>query len=390
MDLIVSYRPGVLALVAALALLLWGCAGSGLRLAGRPGVLDPDLIVDLKTGAVLTPDELADRLAGARVVFIGEFHTHPEQHHHQLEIVRALYERDHDLVLALEVFERKWQPLLDKWVSGRISEADFKKVVSDEILTADTAAVYWPLLLWAGQNRVPLLALNAPRSVTAKVAKNGLDSLPDRDRSLIARDIRLGPEEYRERVVSALGHHHGGVNPDNFFAAQVVWDETMAETLAGYLSSEAGRRRRAVVIAGNEHIFRGHGLPDRTARRLPGAGQVLIICPVTTEDEVLTAAEGDYAWPTKPLVERPRRRLGTVLRQGGPGELYVESVMPGSRAEKMGLKPGDRLLSMDGRKVESPLDMHRAALAGDEKAEHTLTIDRAGIVIKYTFRFSDD
>jgi uncharacterized iron-regulated protein len=57
----------------------------------------------------------------------------------------------------------------------------------------------------------------------------------------------------------------------------VVRDEKMADTLAGYLKSDAGRGRHAVVILGAGHCQQGMGTPSRVRRRIPGITDRIII-----------------------------------------------------------------------------------------------------------------
>ncbi|MBU2548659.1 MAG: ChaN family lipoprotein [Proteobacteria bacterium] len=367
----------------------WGCAPPGLRLAGRWDRLEPDRIVDLKTGRDLSLPELVDRLARARVVFLGELHNHPAQHRHQLEIVEGLWSRDPALVLGLEVFARTDQPLLDRWVGGRIDESVFLEQVAGPKMNRSIFEVYLPLLQWARRTRTPLLALNAPRSVTAKVAAEGLAALPEADRSLVARDIRVGPPAYRDRITRAFGFHEARGGLERFFEAQVVWDETMAETLSEYLASPAGRDRRAVVICGNEHVMFGYGVPDRVGRRLdPARASVLMLVP--EDDERLTTEAADFVWVTPPAPPPRRPRLGVALKADPSGRPMVAAVSPGSEAERIGLAPGDVLIEMDGRPLTSLMDMHRAASEDGKDREHDLTVDRNGEKRAFRFRFRRD
>jgi len=358
---------------------------TGLRLAGGDRNLPPDRIIDLKRDRTLTLEELADRLAAVRVVFLGEVHSHAAQHRHQLEIIRKLHARDPRLAVALEVFARPHQDLLDRWVNGQLGEEDFKEKVQGRILDLDTFEVYFPLLQWARETRTPLLALNAPRSIVAKVAVSGLAGLSEEERQAVAGELQFGPEPYRRRVATAFSRHKAK-NLDHFFAAQVVWDETMAETLAGYLISSSGRERRAIVICGNEHVIHGYGVPDRTARRLP-VPQARVLMLSTSDTETLTPETGDFVWVTRPEPPRQRLRLGIELRTDSSGNILVASVIPGSEAERIGLRSGDELVEMDGRPLESLLDFHRAAVEGGPDNDHILTVNRAGQILEFTFRF---
>jgi hypothetical protein len=61
------------------------------------------------------------------------------------------------------------------------------------------------------------------------------------------------------------------------FEAQVARDETMAERLAQFLASPAGRDRTALVVCGRGHCEYGLGTPARVSRRVPGIGQRIVL-----------------------------------------------------------------------------------------------------------------
>jgi uncharacterized iron-regulated protein len=54
---------------------------------------------------------------------------------------------------------------------------------------------------------------------------------------------------------------------DNFYAAQVVWDETMADNAANWVSQRAPMRQ-LLVMAGSAHC-RYAAIPSRIERRQP-------------------------------------------------------------------------------------------------------------------------
>ena len=192
-------------------------------------MLEPDHIYDLETGNTIKEAGLIKHLAAADVVFIGEMHNHPEQHRRQVRILDGLRLMDGNLVIGLELFPRTEQGLLDQWLAGAISEKIFVDRVIEKVMGPGTLRVYLPLLDWARCHGIPLLALNAPRSATSRVAGKGLDALDRAARKNVAGEIIVGPDEYRRRVAHALERHHHMINPEFFFQAQVTWDETMAE-----------------------------------------------------------------------------------------------------------------------------------------------------------------
>jgi uncharacterized iron-regulated protein len=86
---------------------------------------------------------------------------------------------------------------------------------------------------------------------------------------------------------------------DNFYAAQVIWDETMAYEVARVLRT-ADPPNRIVVLAGGGHVRDGLGIPARAAKR--GATPHKTILPLLIKEDGPTVEEAraepsaDYVW----------------------------------------------------------------------------------------------
>jgi S1-C subfamily serine protease len=67
----------------------------------------------------------------------------------------------------------------------------------------------------------------------------------------------------------------------------------------------------------------------------------------------------------------PGAALGIQLRKTDKGEVLVAKVRRGSTAEKTGIRPGDKLLAIDGTKITSLEDANRALLreSGDPRVQ---------------------
>ena len=74
---------------------------------------------------VLARRETLGALLGFDVVFVGEVHDSPVAHRAELDLLSGLSERDPRLVLALEMFERDVQDVLDAYLKGEIPEDEF-------------------------------------------------------------------------------------------------------------------------------------------------------------------------------------------------------------------------------------------------------------------------
>ena len=83
---------------------------------------------------------------------------------------------------------------------------------------------------------------------------------------------------------------------------------------------------------------------------------------------VLPALAGESIPSSQIVGGLPRKPLLGAAVGPGQGGLAVNGVLPGSSAEKMGLQPGDRLLSLDGKPLTDPASFV-AAIAGKKTGD---------------------
>jgi len=234
-------------------------------------------------------DETFEALRTADVVYLGERHDSAADHAAQLTIIEGLYAENPDMAIALEMFQRPFQPAIDRYLAGEISEEEL--VAQTEYLErwGFPWEFYAPFLRFAQENDLPVLALNAPAEITRQIAREGLDSLEGDDFRYIPplAEVDTSNADYRAFVAEAFGAHgaHGNLDLDNFFAAQVMWDETMAMTIADFKAANADTQ--VVVLAGNGHVIYGHGIPDRVQRRLGDdlTQQIVLLNPIEFFEE---------------------------------------------------------------------------------------------------------
>ncbi len=218
------------------------------------------------------PQRVLQQLAIADVVYLGETHDSADDHRAQLEIIQSLHRSRPNLAIAMEMFQRPYQFALDRYLAGTITEAQLKEISQYETRWGFEWEYYAPILRFAKENQLRVIALNTPTEVTRKVSRGGLESLTVADRRFIPpiSEIRAEPEAYRERMrVIYQEIHQGKGNSDRFnrfFLAQILWDETMAERITQFL--QANPQTQVVVLAGQGHIVYGDGIPSRVTRRM--------------------------------------------------------------------------------------------------------------------------
>lgn len=222
-------------------------------------------------------DALLARLSRRRVVCLGERHPVRNDHLVQADVVRLLStlsrQREETLAVGFEMFQLPAQDILDRYAQGRASEAELLSESEYEERWGFDFELYRPILEAAQAGGAALLALNAPREWTRTVARKGLEQTAPELREQFP-ELVLDDREHQEFFQRAMAHHphsaHSGHGPHvantGFYAAQVLWDETMAEHAAAWLH-ESGERARLVIIAGAGHCHRS-AIPRRLARRL--------------------------------------------------------------------------------------------------------------------------
>jgi uncharacterized iron-regulated protein len=105
-----------------------------------------------------------DDLAGAGVVYLGEFHTLQGHHAIQEQVVTDLAKRGKPLVLGMEQLESFQQPAVDRYNRGEIGFEQLAEAVQWPKRWANYQQ-YRPVVEAARKFKIPILALNA-RAIT--------------------------------------------------------------------------------------------------------------------------------------------------------------------------------------------------------------------------------
>lgn len=376
-------RASVLTLTLAFAMslvLAWALAGCA-TMGESPASLPPVGTAYARgVSHPLSRTELRDLLAKTRVLVVGEVHDHPGHHQVQLDLLKAMADTGGPLVVGIEWLDQSAQPACERLGVGEVGVEEFARLVDWEHAWGFPLELYAPILEEVRARRLRLVALNAPLAVVRQVARSGLASLEPSQRALLAPALDLKDQAYRARLDAQFAMHgfQDPLSRENFFAAQVSRDETMAHNLAGALHPWPDSDVRAVVLAGGGHLAHGEGLPPRISRRLPGSALVTALAVPAEAAPDLTASDPE-GWPADILVvsaPAPPKppRLGVVLQEV-PAGLLIERVLAGSAAARAGWRAGDVLISLDGAALSRIKQIHD--LVRDAPwAPHTYRIKR--------------
>ena len=86
-------------------------------------------ILRLPEGDQISFAQLLSDLYKTRVIFIGESHDQIAHHQIQVKLIQNLIRQGKDIVVAMEMFERSQQPILDRWSQGLLTEEEFLKEI---------------------------------------------------------------------------------------------------------------------------------------------------------------------------------------------------------------------------------------------------------------------
>ena len=306
--------------------------------------------VDLHT----LPDLAAiiPQLAENRVVFVGEAHTDYVHHLNQLAIIRGLHERRPDLAIGMEYFQQPFQEYLDDYGAGKLTETELLAKTQYFKRWGYDFRLYEPILKYARDTGIPVVALNVPSEIVQKVARSGLASLTEQERTEIPQDLDRSSSTYRDFLRSVYKDHpHAtGASFDSFYEVQLLWDEGMAARAARYL--EEHPTQTLVVLAGMDHVQYGFGIPDRLTRRV----QVSRAIVLNGLDGPFEPNMADFVLLAKAAPLPPAGRLGVMLEPDHEG-LRIAAFATDSAGRAAGLRRGDRIISLNDEPVREMTDV---------------------------------
>ena len=324
-------------------------------------------ILDLN--AFSTLEQIIPALAKKQVVFIGEQHTRYDHHLTQLEIIRRLHTLHPQLAIGMEMFQQPFQRYLDEYVAGSIDEQTMLRTTEYFRRWRMDYRLYAPILRYAREHRLPLIALNVPHELTHKVAHDGLDGLSDEDRQQLPADIAPADAAYRQRLKEVFDRHpkeEGHENFEHFLEAQLLWDEAMAERAAAYLEEHPDHH--LVVLAGNQHLAWGSTIPQRLQRRTAVTAASIL----NSWDGVVKPGLADFLLLPEERALAPAGTLGVLLGDD-KDQVSITAVLEHGASAAAGIKSGDRITAIDNHAINNITELRLALW--DKQPGDTINVD---------------
>ena len=262
--------------------------------------MPPGTVISGKTLSPVPKQALLDQCLKARVIYLGETHTQKAHHDGQLEIIQFLAQKMPGLTVGMEMFDQTYQPVLDLWTRGQLTEAAFLEKTHWYANWRFDFKLYREILTFIKDNQIPVYGLNLPFHIPAKVAVGGLDSLLPPDAGFVPDKVDLTIAAHKAYVKSIFNRHPPMAGRDNFayfHQAQCLWEDAMAASVADHLGSGP-----MVVLVGKGHIIQKFGIPDRAFARTTAPFVTVIFA---LQGEKAHKNDADFIWITEKTV-RPR------------------------------------------------------------------------------------
>nr|VFJ47150.1 MAG: Uncharacterized iron-regulated protein [Candidatus Kentron sp. FW]VFJ47493.1 MAG: Uncharacterized iron-regulated protein [Candidatus Kentron sp. FW] len=343
----------------------------------------PTKVVDLKALSEL--DEIIPRLAEKQVIFIGENHTRFSDHVNQLAIIRGLSDRGKNLAIGMEFFQQPFQAYLDDFIAGNINETDLLSHTEYYERWRYDYRLYQPILDFAREQDIPLIALNISSEIVKKVSEKGWDALTE-DNTLTTEELAQIPQtidrsnkDYEERLRDVFLQHQNFASRDSsgtgwrwrfpqmggmkkshprkgatdfqrFMEVQLLWDESMAARAAKYVAEHP--TRTFIVLAGSGHLTYGDGIPHRLKKRVPV--DTAIVLPANGIEPDPGVADFLLVSEEKHL---PRQGILGIEMETDAKGIQVVSFLRESAAEAAGIETQDRIRFIDSHPIKTIADI---------------------------------
>ncbi len=298
--------------------------------APDPEITSKDYRIFDRQGNPAAFEDIIQAAAEVDAVFIGEAHGDPVAHHLEKKILTALYDRyglaperdvsenrpERPIVLSMEMFERDVQVILDEYLQDLITERHF---LAGTRPWPRYRRDYRPLVEFAKEKGIPVIAANAPRRYVNRVSRLGPESLAALSKPakswLPPLPYPPASSEYRRKFIEFWGETMG-IDPENqaeastefdvpaeeakksaesrktesshpsmakfenLLSAQSLWDAAMGYAAAEALKDFPGSL--AVSINGKFHSAENLGTPEKLRYYRPGT-EILTVTIIPAE-----------------------------------------------------------------------------------------------------------
>jgi len=275
---------------------IWGCAlpAKKLFIKDMSKSFEVGTIISAEIGKPVSYEYLINDLNRVQVVYVGERHNIPSHHDIQLRLIKKIFKSYPYVSVGMETFDRSYQQILYLWSDGELSEKEFMEKMHWYANWKFDFKLYKDILLFLKNNKIRLVGLNIPPHIQPKIAIGGIETLSDDEKKHLPKEIDTSDADHKAYLEKIFEQHEvkGREKFENFYMAQCVWEEIMAESISQNLKGNP-----MIVLVGNGHIVHKFGIPDRAFRRTGASFKTIFLAPASNEVEA-ELSYADYIWVT--------------------------------------------------------------------------------------------
>lgn len=220
------------------------------------------------------------------VVFFDEYHDQVDIHQAELNFFKQMYQQNNNMILSMEMFERDVQEIMNKYLNDEITEEEF---LTFSRPWDNYKPDYKPLVEFAKENSIAVLASNIPRRMAAQYAKSGDFSLiSEEDKVYLPQKHLVEYEAYYDKFKNYMSQGQDSkpmkMTPERielFYKAQCLKDDTMAESIN--LFAIHHKNTKVLHVQGSFHGDEHLGVVEKLNKLNP-ALETVVITPVEAKD----------------------------------------------------------------------------------------------------------
>ncbi len=217
-------------------------------------------------GHVVHEENMLNDVLKHRLIMLGEHHQNIEHHKWHLDMLRDIAMQKENIELAIEMLPRSAQVVLDQWVQGKLSEAEFIQKSNWNHYWFYDVELYLPVFRFAKEKGIKIHALNVERSLFNAVSERGWEKVPQAQREGLSQPV-VGTKSYLIQLAKSFRRHQPMIHEEfkketgekfaRFVEVQLLWDRAMAEGINNALN----QNHKPVVVSmmGSGHMMNGDG-----------------------------------------------------------------------------------------------------------------------------------
>lgn len=231
-----------------------------------------------------TLSEVITHLKQADVVLIGEFHGNHASHLLQMQLLSALHQQNlahqKNTQLSMEMFTRDQQPILNDYLDGFIGE---RYLINEAPAWNNYAGSYRPLIEYAKQHEIPVIAANASGEIVRCIGQQGatyLEKLTTEQKTELAKHPFTDITGYEKKFFGfMLGQSEKTPNQrqKQSYLAQLTRDNTMAESI--WKALQQSPNTQVIHLNGRFHSAEHLGTAGALTRLQPNLN-IQVITPI--------------------------------------------------------------------------------------------------------------